>query len=237
MSTAGPFWLLVCRDVRIAWREGAAIGTALGFYVTVVVLVPLGIGPDLALLGRIGPGILWIGLLLAAQVTLGQMFETDREEGVLEVLATGPLPLELVAGAKALAHWLTTGLPLAILAPLLGLLVNLDLSAYPVLIATTLLGTPAISFIGSMGAALTLKARRSGLLTAALHTDSDLRDLGRGRCRLAAGQRRRFPAAAARHEPCFARARAGGRGSGSQGSSLLTWSGRHPGADSPRTAL
>jgi heme exporter protein B len=168
MSTAGPFWLLVCRDVRIAWREGAAIGTALGFYVTVVVLVPLGIGPDLALLGRIGPGILWIGLLLAAQVTLGQMFETDREEGVLEVLATGPLPLELVAGAKALAHWLTTGLPLAILAPLLGLLVNLDLSAYPVLIATTLLGTPAISFIGSMGAALTLKARRSGLLTAVL---------------------------------------------------------------------
>jgi heme exporter protein B len=168
MSTAGPFWLLVRRDLRIAWREGAAIGTALGFYVTVVVLVPLGIGPDLALLGRIGPGILWIGLLLAAQVTLGQMFEADREEGVLEVLATGALPLELVAGAKALAHWLTTGLPLAILAPLLGLLVNLDLPAYPVLIATTLLGTPAISFIGSMGAALTLKARRSGLLTAVL---------------------------------------------------------------------
>ena len=141
MSTVGSFWLLIRRDLHIAWREGAAIGTALGFYVTVVVLVPLGIGPDLALLARIGPGILWIGLLLAAQVTLGQMFETDQEEGALEVLATGPLPLELVAAAKALAHWLTTGLPLAILAPLLGLLVNLDLAAYPVLIATTVLGT------------------------------------------------------------------------------------------------
>jgi heme exporter protein B len=167
-ATGGPFWMLVRRDLRIAWREGTAIGTALGFYLTVVVLVPLGLGPDLALLARIAPGILWIGLLLAAQLSLGQLFDADHQDGVLDVLATGPLPLELVAAAKALAHWLTTGVPLTLLAPLLALLLNLELSAYPILIATLAIGTPGISFLGSMGAALTLKARRSGLLVALL---------------------------------------------------------------------
>jgi heme exporter protein B len=160
--------MLVKRDLRIAMREGAAIGTALGFYLTVVALMPLGLGPDSQLLSRIAPGVLWIGLLLAAQLSLGQLFEADQDEGVLEVMATGALPLELVAAAKALAHWLTTGIPLTIMVPVLGLLLNLPSAAYPVLLATAVIGTPAISFIGSIGAALTLKTRRSGLLTALL---------------------------------------------------------------------
>src|SRR5258705_1112160 len=163
-----PFWMLVKRDLGIAVREGAAIGTVLGFYLTVVALMPLGLGPDSQLLSRIAPGVLWIGLLLAAQLSLGQLFEADQDDGVLEVLATGPLPLELVAAAKSFAHWITTAIPLTVMVPLLGVLLNLPPAAYPVLVATAIIGTPAISFIGSIGAALTLKTRRSGGLTALL---------------------------------------------------------------------
>jgi heme exporter protein B len=159
---------LIRRDLKLAIREGGAIGTALGFFLVVVALMPLGLGPDLNLLARIASGILWIALLLAALLSLGRIFESDYEDGTLEVLATGPLPLELVAGAKALAHWISTGIPLAILAPVLGILLNLDMAAFPALIATTLAGTPAVSFLGSIGAALTLKARRGGLLLALL---------------------------------------------------------------------
>lgn len=162
------FWALVARDLSLAWREGGAIGTALGFYLIVVTLLPLGLGPDLHLLSRIAPGMLWIALLLAALLSLSRVFESDYEDGSLEVLATGPLPLEAVAAAKALAHWLSTGIPLTLLAPLLGLLLNLDIAAYPPLIATMVIGTPAISFLGAAGAALTLKARRGGLLVALL---------------------------------------------------------------------
>ena len=165
MST---FWVLVGRDLRLAVREGGATGTALGFFLIVISMMPLGLGPDLNLLSRIAPGVLWIGLLLAALLSLGRLFDADQDEGVLEILATGPLPLELVAAAKALAHWISTCIPLIILTPLLGLLLNLDLNAYPVLIGTLLVGTPAISFLGSIGAALTLKTRRGGLLIALL---------------------------------------------------------------------
>jgi heme exporter protein B len=147
-------------------REGGAIGTALGFFLVVVSLMPLGLGPDLNLLARIAAGVLWIALLLAALLSLGRIFEADYEDGTLDVLAAGPLPLELVAAAKSLAHWITTGIPLALLAPVLGILLNLDLNSYPILIATTLAGTPAVSFLGAIGAALTVKARRGGLLLA-----------------------------------------------------------------------
>lgn len=160
------FWALVRRDLRLAVREGGAIGTALGFFLVVVSLMPLGLGPDLNLLARIAAGILWIALLLAALLSLNRIFEADYEDGTLDVLATGRLPLELVAAAKALAHWLTTGIPLALLAPVLGILLNLDLNSYPILVATTLAGTPAVSFLGAIGAALTVKARRGGLLLA-----------------------------------------------------------------------
>jgi heme exporter protein B len=162
------FLILLRRELRIAVREGGAVGTALGFYLILVALLPLGLGPDLKLLSRIAPGVLWIGLLLAALLSLPRLFETDHEDGALEVMATGPLPLELVAAAKSLAHWLSTGVPLVVLAPALGLLLNLELEAYPVLMAALLAGTPAISFIGAIGAALTLRARRGGLLIALL---------------------------------------------------------------------
>ena len=162
------FWTLVGRDLRLSLREGGAIGTALGFFLVVVALMPLGLGPDLKLLSRIAAGVLWIALLLAALLSLGQVFESDFEDGTLEIMATGTLPLVLVAAAKALAHWISTGIPLALLAPVLGILLNLDFKVYPALVATMLAGTPAVSFLGAIGAALTLKARRGGLLLALL---------------------------------------------------------------------
>jgi heme exporter protein B len=162
------FLALLKRDLRLAVREGAALGTALGFYLVVVAMLPLGLGPDLKLLARIAPGILWIALLLAALLSLPRLFEADHEDGSLEVMATAPLPLELAVAAKALAHWISTGIPLALAAPVLGLMLNLDIALTPALVATMLAGTPAISFLGSVGAALTLKARRGGLLLALL---------------------------------------------------------------------
>ncbi len=162
------FTALLTRDLRLAVREGGALGTALGFYLVVVAMLPLSVGPDLNLLARIAAGILWLALLLAALLSLPRLFEVDHEDGALEVMAGAPLPLELAAGAKCLAHWLSTGVPLALTAPLLGLMLNLDLAAYPVLLVTMLVGTPAISFIGAIGAALTLRSRRGGLLIAVL---------------------------------------------------------------------
>ncbi len=162
------FFTLVGRDLRLAVRQGGALGTALGFYLVVVAMLPLGLGADLKLLSRIAPGVLWIALLLSALLSLGRVFESDYEDGSLDVLATGPLPLELVAAAKALAHWISTSVPLALLAPVLGILLNLELVAYPALVATMLIGTPAVSFLGAIGAALTLTARRGGLLIALL---------------------------------------------------------------------
>jgi len=162
------FLALLKRDLTLAAREGAALGTALGFYLVVVAMLPLGLGPDLKLLSRIAPGVLWIALLLAALLSLPRMLEADHEDGSLEVMATAPLPLELAIGAKALAHWISTGIPLALMAPVLGLMLNLDLALTPMLVATMLAGTPAISFLGSIGAALTLKSRRGGLLLALL---------------------------------------------------------------------
>ena len=163
-----PFRELLRRELAIAWKDGSSIGVALGFYLIVITMLPLGLGPDLNLLARIAPGLLWVALLLSSLLSLGRLFESDLEDGSLEILATGPLPLEAVAATKSLAHWLTTGVPLALLAPALGLLLNLQPDAYAVLVATMLIGTPAISFVGSIGAALTLRTRRGGLLLALL---------------------------------------------------------------------
>ena len=162
------FFALLKRDLLLAVRQGGALGTALGFYMLVVTLLPLGLGADMNLLSRIAPGVLWIALLLAALLSLGRIFSSDYEDGTLDILATGTLPMELVVTSKSLAHWLSTGIPLALMAPILGLLLNLDLDAYPVLVATMLLGTPAVSFIGAVGAALTLRTYRGGLLIALL---------------------------------------------------------------------
>lgn len=163
-----PFRELLRRELAIAWKDGSSIGVALGFYLIVITMLPLGLGPDLNLLARIAPGLLWVALLLSALLSLGRQFESDLEDGSLEVLSTGPLPLEAVAATKSLAHWLTTGVPLALLAPVLGLLLNMRPDAYLVVFVTMLIGTPAVSFIGSIGAALTLRTRRGGLLLALL---------------------------------------------------------------------
>ena len=162
------FLELIRRDLRLAVREGGALTTALGFYLIVVAILPLGLGPDLKLLSRIAPGVLWVALLLAALLSVGRIFHNDYEDGALEVLALGPLPLELVAGAKALAHWISTGIPLTLAAPILGLLLNLPEEAYGALLLTMATGTPAVSFVGAIGSALTLGLRRGGLLLALL---------------------------------------------------------------------
>ena len=159
---------LLRRDIKLAWREGGAIGVALGFYLVVVAIMPLGLGPDLNMLSRIAPGVLWVALLLAALLAADRIFHNDYEDGALDVLMMGPLPLPLVAATKSLAHWLTTGVPLALLAPVLGLLLNLPIAASPWLVLAMLAGTPAVSFIAAIGAGLTLGLRRSGLLLALL---------------------------------------------------------------------
>jgi heme exporter protein B len=159
---------LLRRDIALAFREGGAIGVALGFYLMVIAIAPFGLGPDINLLARVAPGLLWIALLLAALLSADRIFHNDYEDGSLDVLAMGPVPLAAVAASKSLAHWVTTCVPLALLAPVLGLLLNFPIDAIPLLVLTMLVGTPAISFIASIGASLTLGLRRSGLLLALL---------------------------------------------------------------------
>lgn len=155
---------LLIRDLRLAIRAGGGFGLGLAFFLIVVVLVPFGVGPEGAVLQRIAPGILWVAALLAALLSLDRIFALDAEDGALPLIATAPLPLEGVALAKAAAHWLTTGLPLTLAAPVLGLLLNLAPTAFPWLLASLALGTPALSVIGTFGAALTVGLRRGGLL-------------------------------------------------------------------------
>jgi heme exporter protein B len=162
------FLALIARDVRLGMRSGGALGAAMGFYLVVVAVIPLGLGPDMNLLSRIAPGVLWVALMLSALLSLERIFHIDYEDGSLDMLATGPLPLELVALAKALAHWISTALPLVIITPALGLLLNLEAQAYPPLLLSMAVGTPAVSFLGAVGAALTCGLRRGGLLLALL---------------------------------------------------------------------
>ena len=159
---------LFLRDLRLAIRVGGGGGIGVLFFLIVVVLMPFAIGPDLALLGRIGPAILWLAALLASLLTLDRLFAADLEDGSLDLIQTGDTPLELAVAAKAAAHWLTTGLPLVIAAPLLGLFMNLDSQAGLAVALTLLVGTPALTFIGLIGAALSVALRRGGLLLAVL---------------------------------------------------------------------
>ncbi|MEM6409569.1 MAG: heme exporter protein CcmB [Pseudomonadota bacterium] len=159
---------LLKRDLALAIRAGGGFGLGLAFFLILCVLVPFGVGPEPALLARIAPGILWVGALLAALLSLDRIFQLDYEDGTLEVLATAPLPLEGVALVKALAHWITTGLPLTLAAAPLGLLLNLPSEAVPALVAGLALGTPALSVIGAFGAALTVGLKRGGLLISLL---------------------------------------------------------------------
>ncbi len=159
---------LLKRDLALAIKAGGGFGLALAFFLIVTVLVPFGVGPETGILSQIAPGILWIGALLACLLSLDRVFQLDWEDGSLDLLATSPLPLEGVAAIKALAHWLTTGLPLVALAPVLGILLNLPSDGYIWLIASLLAGTPALSAIGTFGAALTVGIRRGGLLLSLL---------------------------------------------------------------------
>nr|WP_211201617.1 heme exporter protein CcmB [Rhodobacter sp. NTK016B] len=156
------------RDLRLAFRAGGGFGLGLGFFLILAVLVPLGVGPDPATLGLIAPGILWVGALLACLLSLDRIFALDHEDGSLDLLATSPIPLEGVVAIKALAHWITTGLPLALAAPVLGILLNLAAPGFGVLIVSLALGTPALSMIGAFGAALTVGLKRGGLLMSLL---------------------------------------------------------------------
>jgi heme exporter protein B len=162
------FSALLMRDMRAAVRVGGGALIGVLFFLVVVTLAPFAIGPDLALLQRIGPAILWLGALLASLLALDRLFLADHEDGSLDVLLTGRMPLELAVAAKAIAHWLTTGLPLVAAAPILGLLLNLDFRAMAAVALTLLVGTPALTFIGSIGAALSVTLRRGGLLLAVL---------------------------------------------------------------------
>jgi heme exporter protein B len=167
-SMTGSAWAIFKREIVLAMRDAAALGTALGFYLIVVSLLPLGLGPDTVLLSRIAPGALWIALLLSALLSLVRMFEADHADGSLAVLMTAPVPMELIVLLKICAHGVTTTLPLILASPLVGLLLNLAPSANVTLVVSMLLGAPAISAIGAIGAALTLASRKGGLLIALL---------------------------------------------------------------------
>ena len=159
---------LFSRDLTLAVRAGGGFGLGLAFFLIVTVLVPFGVGADTAQLGRIAPGILWVGALLACLLSLDRIFQLDFEDGSLDLLATAPVPLEGVVMMKALAHWVTTGLPLTLAAPVLGLLLNLAPEGYGWLVLSLALGTPALSMIGAFGAALTVGLKRGGLLLSLL---------------------------------------------------------------------
>ena len=159
---------LLARDLALAVRAGGGFGLGLSFFLIVVVLVPFGVGPQSALLSRIAPGILWLGALLACLLSLDRIFALDHEDGSLDLLATSPLPMEGIVSVKALAHWLTTGLPLVLAAPVLGVLLNLPGPGFGWLVLSLALGTPALSVIGTFGAALTVGLKRGGLLLSLL---------------------------------------------------------------------
>lgn len=158
------FFSLVARDLTLAVRQGSAVALGVCFFVITVVLFPLGVGPELAVLARIGPGVLWVAALLACLLTLDRMFQADYEDGSLDLLMVGRLPAEMLVLAKVIAHWLTSIVPLIIIAPLLGLSLNLPLDAVVTLVLALLIGTPTLSLIGAVGAALTVAMRRGGVL-------------------------------------------------------------------------
>ena len=159
---------LLVRDLRLAMRAGGGFGLGLAFFLMVAVLVPLGVGPEPDILRRIAPGILFVGALLACLLSLDRIFALDFEDGALDLLATAPIPMEGVVAVKSLAHWLVTGLPLTLISPGLGLLMNLSPAGYGWLVVALGLGTPALSVIGAFGAALTVGLKRGGLLLSLL---------------------------------------------------------------------
>ncbi len=159
---------LLLRDLKLSVRAGGGAMIGVLFFMTVVAVIPFGVGPDLNLLARIGPAILWIGALLAALLGLDRLFQAEREDGSLDLLLMQETPLVLTVLVKCLAHWLATGLPLVLASPLLSLFMNMDVSAIGATMLTLLVGTPAITFIGAAGAAIAVALPRGGLLVSIL---------------------------------------------------------------------
>ena len=155
---------LLVRDLRLAGRSGGSAALALAFFALVATLVPLGVGADLKLLARVAGGVLWVAAVLAALLSLDRLFQGDFDDGSLDVIALSPLSLEMASLAKMLAHWLSTGLPLTLLSPLLALLFNLPPQGTWILFVSLLIGTPAVSAVGAIGASLTLSLKRGGLI-------------------------------------------------------------------------
>jgi heme exporter protein B len=163
-----PLFGLFRRDLVLSLRQGGDIGLVLGFFVLAVLLFPFGVGPEPELLGRIGAGIIWVAALLAAVLSLDRLFAGEYADGSLDLIALSPSPLEFAVLAKGAAHWVTTGLPLTVMSPVLAVFVDLDPAAIPVLTLGLLIGTPALSLLGAVAAALTLGARRPGILVSLL---------------------------------------------------------------------
>jgi heme exporter protein B len=159
---------LLMRDIALARRQGGGLGAALGFILSVMVLIPLAVGPDQNLLGKLAPGLMWLALLLSVLLTADRIFQQDFEDGSLDVMAMGELPFEFVTLAKALAHWLTVSLPLAIITPPLGLLMSIDVRQLPILILSMVVGSFSLSFLAAIGGAVTAGLRRGGLLVSLL---------------------------------------------------------------------
>ena len=162
------FFSLLKRDLKLAFRQGSDSVMVIVFFIVVVVLFPLSIGPEQKILARISAGVIWVAALLAAMLSMDRLFAADYEDGSLDLLVISPHPTEILVLAKVLAHWLTTGLPLIIVSPLLGIFLYLQADGFWVMIMSLLLGTPVLSLIGAIGAALTLGARRSGVLISLL---------------------------------------------------------------------
>jgi heme exporter protein B len=158
------FWAILRRDVTLAARIGGSGIMGLVFFLMIVTLIPFALGPDLNLLSRIGPAILWIAAVLASLIGLDRLFQSDEEDGSLDLLRCAAMPMEAVVIAKVAAYWVTTALPLVVAVPLFGLLVALTPQAMLAMVATLLVGTPALAFIGAVGAALTASLRRGGLI-------------------------------------------------------------------------
>lgn len=158
---------IIARELRLSGKQGG-LGTAIGFLLALIVLVPLSLGPDLALLSRIAPGIMWLGLLLAVLLTSDQIFQQDFEDGSLDLMTMAKTPFELIVLAKAFSHWMTVGLPLAIFAPPLGLMLNLNVAQLPIIWAAMILGSFALSMLAAIGGAVTAGLRRGSLLVSLL---------------------------------------------------------------------
>lgn len=168
MTTLRAVFALLWRDLRLAGRGSADSAMVVVFFVLAAVLFPFGVGPEPSTLARIGPGVIWVVALLSAMLSLERLFLMDYEDGALDLLVLSPTPLELMVLAKVVAHWLTTGIPLIIAGPILAVLYNVPAEALPILALSLLLGTPTLSLVGAIGAALTLGARRGGVLLSLL---------------------------------------------------------------------